>query len=288
MRETDGLTGSGMLPGQGLDLSGRVALVTASGANGGIGHACALCLARAGADVVTNSRGADHCAQTTDEILSLGRRSIAVAGDVGRAEDIEAIYAELDRVFGRIDILVNNAGIGARSRPEALSPDDWQRVIAVNMTGTYLCSRQAHRRMVQQGGGGSIVNIGSIAGSLSLGRGNFVYGLTKAAVHQMTRELAVEWASDGIRVNAVLPAQIMTPRLRDWLADARYDAQALMADFLHGIPMNRLGLPDEVAAAVLFLASDAAAYITGALLPVDGGNLALNAGGSHTWAEEGN
>jgi len=286
MVDADSLIGNGMLPGRGFDLSGRVALVTASGANGGIGHACALCLARAGADVVTNSRGPDHCAQTTEEILALGRKSIAVAGDIGNPDDVAQLYAELDKAFGRIDILVNNAGIGARARPEKLPMEDWHRVIAVNMTGTYLCSLAAHRRMVQAGAGGSIVNIGSIAGSLSLGRGNFVYAATKAAVHQMTRDLAVEWASDGIRVNAVLPAQIMTPRMRDWLQDPKYNADALMKDFLHGIPMNRLGMPDEIASAVLFLASDAASFVTGVTLPVDGGNLALNAGGSHTWSEE--
>jgi NAD(P)-dependent dehydrogenase (short-subunit alcohol dehydrogenase family) len=283
MINQDQLIGTGVLPGKGFDLSDRVALVTASGANGGIGHACALCLARAGAHVVTNSRGQDHCRQTSEEIRALGRKSIAVAGDIGKREDVANLFAELDRAFGHIDILVNNAGIGARARPEELSLEDWHHVIAVNMTGTHLCCLEAHRRMTSQGTGGSIVNIGSIAGCLSLGRGNYVYAATKAAVHQMTRDLAVEWASDGIRVNAVVPAQILTPRMQDWLEDPESNAEGLMKDFLHGIPMNRLGLPDEVAAAVLFLASDAAPFTTGTLLPVDGGNLALNAGGSHMW-----
>ena len=267
-----------------FDLTGRVALVTGSGANGGIGHACALGLARAGADVVTNSRGEAHCQETAEEIRALGRRSIAIAGDIGKPGDIANLFAQLDKEFGRIDILVNGVGIGFRSRPEDLSLEDWHPVIAANMTGTFLCSQEAARRMIRQGTGGSIINISSIAGSLALGRGNFVYSATKAAVNQMTREMAVEWASYDIRVNAILPAQILSPVMQRWLADPRYDAEALMRDFLHGIPMDRLGEPHEIAGPVLFLASDAASFVTGVLLPVDGGNLALNAGGSHTWS----
>jgi NAD(P)-dependent dehydrogenase (short-subunit alcohol dehydrogenase family) len=136
--------------------------------------------------------------------------------------------------------------------------------------------------MIAQQMGGSIISIGSIAGASSLGRGNFVYGVAKAGVHQMTRELATEWAKHKIRVNAILPAQMRTPGMKRWLEDPNTDP-GLPAHMLKGIPMNRMGEVEDIVGPAIFLASDAAAYVTGVLLPVDGGNLALNAGGSHTW-----
>jgi NAD(P)-dependent dehydrogenase (short-subunit alcohol dehydrogenase family) len=277
------MVGTGKLSGQGFDLSGRVAVVTASGANGGIGHACALALARAGADVVTNSRGAEHCEQTASEVRALGRRGLGVAGDMSRPGEVRALFAALDAEFGRIDILVNNAGTGSHQHPEEVGLEEWNAIVSLNLTGTFLCCQEAARRMIARGSGGSIVNVSSIAGALALGRGNFVYSVTKGGINQMTRELAVEWAHHGIRVNAVLPAQILTPRLQQLIDDPTFSSGALVKEFLHGIPMGRFGLPDEIAGPVLFLASDAAAFVTGVLLPADGGNLALNAGGSHTW-----
>jgi NAD(P)-dependent dehydrogenase (short-subunit alcohol dehydrogenase family) len=145
----------------------------------------------------------------------------------------------------------------------------------------------AGRRMIRQGRGGSIVNISSIAGSSALGRGNFVYSVTKGGINQLTRELAVEWAHHGIRVNAVQPAQTLTPGVRaGMLKDPRLDPATFQERLVRGIPLDRLGEPEDIAAAVVFLASDAAAFITGHVLPVDGGNLALNAGGSKTWDAE--
>jgi NAD(P)-dependent dehydrogenase (short-subunit alcohol dehydrogenase family) len=282
MSTAENLVGTGRLPGRGFDLTGKVAIVTASGANGGIGHVIALGLARLGADVVANGRTASFVEQTAEECRALGRRSIAVPGDIAEPADVGRLFEECDRAFGGLDILVNNAGIGHREHPETLTLADWDRVVRLNLTGTFLCCQEASRRMILRGGG-SIVNIGSIAGALSLGRGNFVYGVTKAGIHQMTRELAVEWGHYKIRVNAILPAQIHTPRMQDLIDDPQFDHEALMRDFLHGIPLNRLGLPDEIVGPVAFLTSDAASFVTGAILPVDGGNLALNGGGSHTW-----
>jgi NAD(P)-dependent dehydrogenase (short-subunit alcohol dehydrogenase family) len=137
--------------------------------------------------------------------------------------------------------------------------------------------------MIARGAGGSIVSISSIAGSSALGRGNFVYSVTKAGIIQLTRELAVEWAPHRIRVNAIQPAQVMTRAMDRMLADPRLDPATLKARFLRGIPLDRIGEPEDVAKAVVFLASDAASFITGHSLPVDGGNLALNAGGSKLW-----
>ena len=269
-----------------FDLTGRVAVITGSGANGGLGHAMALGLACFGADIVASDIDEPGAVQTAAEVRALGRRSLAVRCDISQPEEVANLFAELDRAFGHIDILVNNPYIGCRARPENLSLADWHRVIEVNLTGYFLCAQEAGRRMIRQGTGGSIINISSIAGCLALGRGNFVYSVTKSGVNQMTRELAVEWAHHGIRVNAIVPCQMRTAALRKWLGDPPSTDNPLVSRLLAGIPMNRFGEPEDVVGPVVFLASDASAFVTGILLPVDGGNLALNAGGSHTWSED--
>ncbi|MGH2461497.1 MAG: SDR family NAD(P)-dependent oxidoreductase [Chloroflexota bacterium] len=269
-----------------FDLSGRVAAVTGGGANGGNGHAIALGLARYGADVLVSDIDVPGAEQTAREIRDLGRRAVACRCDVGAPEEIAGMFALLDREYGSIDVLVNNVATGLRSRPEDLPLAEWQRVVRVNLDGTFWCSMEAGRRMIRQGHGGSIVNISSIAGSSALGRGNFVYSVTKGGINQFTRELAVEWSPHRIRVNAIQPAQILTPALQAMFDDPRLDATRLKDRLLTGIPLARLGQPDDVAKAVVFLASDAAAFITGHLLPVDGGNLALNAGGSRVWPSD--
>ena len=266
-----------------FDLSGRIALVTGAGANGGIGHAIALGLAGCGADVLASDIDTAGAEQTAREIEALGRRGLACTCDIGVPGQITAMFDLLDREFGGIDILVNNVAIGHRSRPEALAPADWQRVLRVNLDGTFLCSMMAGRRMIRQGRGGSIVNISSIAGSSALGRGNFVYSVTKGGINQFTRELAVEWSPHGIRVNAIQPAQVMTPALQAIFDRSGLDAERTRERMLVGIPLGRFGVPEDIAKAAVFLASDAAGFITGHLLAVDGGNLALNAGGSRVW-----
>ncbi len=269
-----------------LDLSGRVALVTGGGANGGIGRAIAVALARAGADVCIDDLDGEGARGTAREVEALGRRAGAIRCDHGNPDEILAMWAEFDDLFGRIDILINNVGIGHRARPEDLSLGDWQHVLRVNLDGTFLTTREAGRRMIRRGQGGSILNISSIAGASALGRGNFVYSVTKGGINQFTRELAVEWAPHGIRVNAIMPAQTFTPSMAAMFRDPRLEPGTLQERLLHGIPLDRLGTPEDVARAAVFLVSDAAAFITGHLLPVDGGNLALNAGGSKSWRPE--
>jgi NAD(P)-dependent dehydrogenase (short-subunit alcohol dehydrogenase family) len=269
-----------------FDLSGRVAVVTGGGANGGNGHAAALALAEHGADLLVCDRDEDGAAQTAREVEALGRRCVWTRADIGDPEQIRAMFALLDRELGRIDILVNNVADGQRSRPESLELDDWRRVLRVILDGTFLCSQEAGRRMIARGRGGSIVNISSIAGSSAVGRGNFVYSVAKGGINQLTRELAVEWSPHQIRVNAIQPAQIMTPAVRRMFDDPRLDPASLKERILRGIPLGRIGEPEDVAKGVLFLASDAAAWITGIMLPVDGGNLALNAGGDRVWPQE--
>jgi len=264
-------------------LEGRVALVTGGGANGGIGHAVAVALAHAGADVLVSDIDGAGAAETAREVQTLGRRAASVHADLGQPDDVLAMMAALDREFARVDILVNNVGVGHRSRPEALSLEDWRKVVGVNLDGTFLATREAGRRMIARSAGGSIVSISSIAGSSALGRGNFVYSVTKAGIIQLTRELAVEWAPHRIRVNAIQPAQVMTKAMDRMLSDPRLDPGTLKERFVRGIPLDRIGEPEDIAKAVVFLASDAASFITGHSLPVDGGNLALNAGGSKLW-----
>jgi len=268
------------MPASLFDLSGRVAVVT--GAASGLGQAMAVGLAQQGAEVACADVNDDGLAETVSQIAALPRRAIAVHCDVSQPEQVEQLFAEVDRVFGRVDVLINDPYTSARAKPEDLGLADWNRVISVNLTGYFLCAQAAARRMMQQGWGGSIINMSSIGGSSALGRGNFVYSVTKGGINAFTRELAVEWASHNIRVNALQPVQMLTPSVKKWLADPRTDPD-LPKHLLSGIPLGRLGQPGDVVGPAVFLASDASAFITGILLPVDGGNLALNAGGSITW-----
>jgi NAD(P)-dependent dehydrogenase (short-subunit alcohol dehydrogenase family) len=263
-----------------FDLSGRVAVVT--GAANGIGKAIVLGLARHGADAVVCDLDVTGLAATAAEIEALGRKAVSIRADIGNPDDIGRLFALVDDAFGRIDVLVNNVGMGARYHPEDLPLADFQRVIQTGVTGSLLCAQEAGRRMIAAGRGGSIINISSIAGASALGRGNLAHSVNKGAVNMLTKELAVEWAKYGIRVNAILPCQVLTEGFQKWLDAPTFDP-ALYERFLVGIPMNRLATPEDIAGPAVFLASDAAAMVTGTLLGVDGGNLALNAGGSHTW-----
>jgi NAD(P)-dependent dehydrogenase (short-subunit alcohol dehydrogenase family) len=269
-----------------LDLTGRVAIVTAGSARGGIGHATALELAKAGADIFVCDIDGEGAQQTAREVQALGRKCTAVRCDMGDADAIVTMFADFDRAYDRVDILINNCGLGTRFRPEELPLDEWRKIVRVNLEGTWVCTQEAGRRMIRAGRGGAIVSISSIAGSSALGRGNFVYSVTKAGIIQFTRELAVEWAPYKIRVNAIQPAQTMTQAMTNMLNDPQLDPKTLTARFLRGIPLDRIGEPEDIARAALFLASDGASFITGHTLPVDGGNLALNAGGSKLWPTE--
>jgi NAD(P)-dependent dehydrogenase (short-subunit alcohol dehydrogenase family) len=268
---------------QPIDLSGRVAAVTGGGANGAIGHAIALGLAQFGADVLVPDIDFEGAEATAKEIQSMGRRSVAVKADMGKEADILEVFEILDREFGRIDILINNAYAGRRLHPEDVTLEAWNRVMEVCVTGYILAAREAGRRMIARGVGGSIINIGSIGGVLALGRGNYIYSIAKGAVNQFTRELAVEWAQHNIRVNAIVPAQTDAPTWRRMLAMSGLSEEKAMARFLAGIPLNRLAMPEDHAGAAVWLASDLASFVTGVILPVDGGNLAMNAGGSRIW-----
>ena len=256
-----------------FDLTGRVAVV--SGAAQGMGKATALALAEAGANIVAVDRNLAGAEQTAEQIRHLGRETRVSSCDVSIPEAIGELFREVDAVFGRIDFLGNIAGDGCLARPEELSMTDLHRVLQNLVVGRFAMCQEAGRRMLAQGRG-SIMNIGSLASTTALGRGHIAYSMAMGAVAQMTRELSTEWSHRGVRVNAVLPAQVVNPSL----AARMQDDPALEGRFLSGIPAGRLGQPGDIKGLAVLLASDASSWITGALIPMDGGNLAMNAGGT--------
>jgi NAD(P)-dependent dehydrogenase (short-subunit alcohol dehydrogenase family) len=185
------------------------------------------------------------------------------------------MFAQLDREFGKIDILGNVAGPGKLHMPEEIDLADMEKIIYGLVVARFCCCQEGGRRMLKAGKG-SIINFSSIGGATALGRGNFPYSVGMGGVIQMTRELSTEWSGRGVRVNAVLPAQVVNPGLEERMkADPNLESM-----FLRGIPIGRLGRPDDIKGLAIFLASDASSWITGAIIPMDGGNLAQNAGGT--------
>jgi NAD(P)-dependent dehydrogenase (short-subunit alcohol dehydrogenase family) len=261
-----------------FDLTGRVALVT--GAGGGFGGAISKGFAEAGADLLVTDINPVTLQKTVERVdaLQLGRRVVSVVSDCTIPQDIRAVFARLDQEFGRIDILVTCAGPAWSTRPEDQTLEDLDRTLKSLGVGKFCYCQEAGKRMLAQGKG-SIINISSIAGATALGRGHVAYGMGMAAVIQMTKDLSTEWSGRGVRVNAILPAQV--PNENNGLEGRMRANPALRDTFLRGIPMGRLGKSDEIVGPAVFLASDAASWITGVILPMDGGNLAKNAGGSH-------
>ena len=259
-----------------FDLTGRVALVT--GAARGMGRAASSALAEAGADVLIADINAEGLQATAGTIQALGRRVIALPGDVTSLEFVRAMYARVDSEFGRLDVAANIYGPGQLAKPEDIAIEDMEKVIHGLVVVRFASCQEAGRRMLAKGKG-SIINVCSIGGVTALGRGNFAYSVGMGGVAQMTRELSTEWSGRGVRVNAILPAQVMNPGLEERIAADPH----LAGNFLRGIPIGRFGQPDDIKGLAVFLASDASAFITGALIGMDGGNLAMNAGGSIKW-----
>ncbi len=256
-----------------FDLRERVALVT--GAAQGMGRAMALALADAGADLLIADINTDLLNTTAESIRKMGRRVLPVTCDVTNIEQVRAMFAELDREFDQLDILGNVAGPGQLGKPEDIDLELMEDIVFGLTVARFCCCQEAGRRMLAAGKG-SIINICSIGGVSALGRGNFPYSVGMGGVAQMTRELSTEWSGRGVRVNAILPAQVVNPGLAERMqADENLEGQ-----FLSGIPAGRMGRPEDIAGLAVFLASDASAWVTGALIPLDGGNLALNAGGT--------
>jgi NAD(P)-dependent dehydrogenase (short-subunit alcohol dehydrogenase family) len=259
-----------------------VAVVT--GAGSGIGRAIAVMLAEQRYRLSLLDIDGERARETAELVQRSGAEADAFDCDVADPDRVADVFTGVDERFGGVDLLVNNAVIPVpRMHPEDLPLSDWQRTLDVNLTGYFLCGQAAGRRMIAAGHGGSIVNISSINGSSALGRGNLAYSVTKGGVNMLTRELAIEWAPHGIRVNAVQPCQTKTAKLIEVLEHPGVEEAVGAEDILRGIPLGRFAEAEEIAAAVVFLASPQASMITGVLLPVDGGNLALNAGGTVGW-----
>src|ERR1700760_4982464 len=236
-------------------LDGKVAIVT--GASSGFGVAFAHALAQAGADVALCARRIDRLENTKSLVVGTGRRAIAVATDVSDPAACQAFVDETVRRLGRVDVLVNNAGVGAAVPALREAPEDFQAVIDVNLSGCYWMAQAAARAMTE---GGSIVNIASIAAIRSLGLPQAAYTASKAGLVALTRDLAQQWTGRrGIRVNVVLPGLFETEMTGNFF-------ETKLGGQLPLLPMGRGGRPDELASAVIFLASDAASYVTGAAL----------------------
>ena len=245
-----------------FDLQGQVALIT--GAARGIGHACALALAHAGADIALGLRDINTGNDLANEIESMGRHALRLQMDVTRLDEIQQAVDTAVKHFGRLDVLVNNAGLGPSNLAEHVREEDFDLTLAVNLKGTFFTSQAAGRVMIGQKYG-RIVNLGSQAGLVALPTES-IYCMTKAAISHLTKCLAVEWGQYNITVNAVAPTFINTPGTAEALEDA-----AFRADVLSRIALGRIGEPKEVASAVVFLASPAASLITGDTLLIDGG-----------------
>lgn len=246
-----------------FSLDGKVAVVT--GSSRGIGKAIALGFAEAGATVVVNGRSEASANMGAGEVRAIGGTALPIAADVTDRAEVERLMTEVIDRLGRIDIMVNNAGISEfYKRAESVTEDDWDSVMSANLKPVFLGCSAAGRRMKEQGGG-VILNVTSIGGLTALPR-LLAYCAAKAGIVQLTRVLAVEWAQHGIRVNAIAPGWVETDMARGLLEHPVYGAQLMQRT-----PMNRAARPEEIAGAAIYLASEAASFVTGHTLAVDGG-----------------
>ncbi|NBB90818.1 MAG: glucose 1-dehydrogenase [Spirochaetes bacterium] len=252
-------------------LTGQRAIVT--GASSGIGRACAVALAEAGADVAVNYRGgADKAAEVVKEIEGLGRRGRAVQADVSKEEDVKAMFADVVDAFGTVDILVNNAGLQQDAPLEEMTLEQWNKVIGVNLTGQFLCTREAVAEFKRRGivpevscSAGKVICMSSVHEAIPWA-GHVNYAASKGGVMLMAKSIAQEVAPDRIRVNSVAPGAVRTPINRDaWETDEAYEK------LMRLVPYNRIGEPADIGRTVAWLASDQADYIVGTTIYVDGG-----------------
>jgi NAD(P)-dependent dehydrogenase (short-subunit alcohol dehydrogenase family) len=246
-------------------LDGKTAIVTGGGR--GLGRYMAEALSDAGANLVLCSRKREPLEEVRQEIEARGHKALALECDVTKQEDVEGVVSEAEETFGSVDVVVNNSGATWGAPPTEMPPEKFDKVIAVNVRGTFLMSQAAGRRMIERGFGGTIVNIASIAGLLG-GHPDYMqtvgYNSSKGAVISMTRDLATSWARHNITVNAIAPGWFPT-RMSGGLIE-KFEER-----MLEDIPLRRFGNPEDLKGVVVFLASPAAAYVTGQTIVVDGG-----------------
>ncbi len=245
-----------------FDLTGRVAIMT--GAGRGLGRTMALALAAAGADLALASRTTPELDSLVEEVEAIGRRAIAVPTDVTSSDACEALVAAAVERLGRLDILVNNAGTNVRKSALEITPDEYDFVIQTNLKGYFNGARAAGRRFVEQGSG-KVINVSSILGSVALPN-QAAYASSKGAIDQLTKVLAIEWATANVQVNGLAPTYFETDLTRPLYEDP--ERKAFIEE---RTPMGRWGQPHELAGAVIFLASDASNFVTGQTILVDGG-----------------
>jgi NAD(P)-dependent dehydrogenase (short-subunit alcohol dehydrogenase family) len=245
-----------------FSLAGKVAVVT--GASSGLGVAFAIGLADAGADIAICARRVEKLEQTKAQVEESGRRCVAVQADVSNPDDCNRVVSETVDQLGKVDVLINNAGIGTAVPATRETPDEFRRVIDINLNGSYFMAQACGRAMRD---GGSIVNVGSVIGSTSAFLPQAAYASSKAAIIGLTRDLAQQWTGrKGIRVNALAPGFFKSEMTDQY-------QEGYVEQMMFRVPAGRMGEPHELVAAAIFLASDASSYVTGAVLPVDGGVL---------------
>ena len=249
--------------GSHFDLDGKISLIT--GAGRGIGRTVALNLARAGSDIALVARSQAELDSVVQEIQDLGRRAAAFPADLTQIRQLESLTAKISRTMGGIDVLVNNAGINIPQDSLDVTEEAWDTIMNINLKAAFFMAQAAGKVMIEQARGGRIINISSQTGSVALAK-RAVYCASKAGLNLVTKVLAMDWASHEILVNAVAPTFIETEMTKPFLADPAFREYALAKNLL-----KRFGTPDDVAAAVLYLASPAANLVTGHILLVDAG-----------------
>jgi NAD(P)-dependent dehydrogenase (short-subunit alcohol dehydrogenase family) len=254
----------------GLDdfsLDGLVALVPGGG--GGIGSALAVALAEAGASIVVGGRTQSSLDATVEQVQAAGREGLAVVADATDEADAERLVRGAVERFGRLDILVNAIGGGAGKvlhNAEVYPRSDWDWIMDLNVRSTVVPTQVAARQMIAQGSGGRILNISSVRGNLGIKAGYSAYVAAKGAINSLTRQWATEWAPHGIRVNAIMPTFVDTPQVASLLADPEFKA-----GIVNRIPLGRVGETRDIVGPAIFLCSDAASFVTGQILGIDGG-----------------